>query len=101
MGALRHANQIALFDFDGEDGAFGGPDALFWGILGVLVMINVQLDARRGPRRPLDGSRGPLGLLLRALRVAGTFTTIVLLWSLWSSPGVDAWLDLLRRGLRR
>jgi D-alanyl-lipoteichoic acid acyltransferase DltB (MBOAT superfamily) len=81
--------------------AFGVPDALFWGILGVLVMINVQLDARRGPRRPGEGSRGLLGLMLRALRVAGTFTTIVLLWSLWSSPSVDAWLDLLRRGLRR
>ena len=30
---------------------FGAPDALFWGILGVLVLINVQLDARRGRRR--------------------------------------------------
>jgi hypothetical protein len=39
--------------------------------------------------------------MLRAFRIAGTFTTIVLLWSLWSSPSVDAWLDLLRRGLRR
>ena len=34
---------------------FSAPDALFWGILGVLVLINVQLDARRvrGERRPV------------------------------------------------
>jgi D-alanyl-lipoteichoic acid acyltransferase DltB (MBOAT superfamily) len=81
--------------------SFSAPDAMFWGILGLLVMINVQLDARRATRRRRDGARGPLRRMLRAFRIAGTFTTIVLLWSLWSSPSVDAWLDLLRRGLRR
>ena len=30
-----------------------------------------------------------------ALKTAGTFTTIALLWSLWSSPSLAAWLDLL------
>ena len=34
---------------------FSVPDALFWGILGVLVLVNVQLDARRQP----TGARGP------------------------------------------
>ena len=40
---------------------FTVPDALFWGILGALVLVNVQLDARRspGPRRALR--RGPAG----------------------------------------
>ncbi len=33
---------------------FSVPDALFWGILGVLVLVNVQLDARR----PRTGARG-------------------------------------------
>ena len=34
------------------------PDALFWGILGVLVLVNVQLDARKAgrPARPALGS---------------------------------------------
>ena len=27
------------------------PDALFWGILGVLVLVNVQRDARGGAAR--------------------------------------------------
>ena len=30
---------------------FTVPDALFWGILGVLVLVNVQLDARRSKAR--------------------------------------------------
>ena len=42
---------------------FGVPDALFWGILGVLVLINVQLDARAARGR----ARGPV----RAAAAAG------------------------------
>jgi D-alanyl-lipoteichoic acid acyltransferase DltB (MBOAT superfamily) len=78
---------------------FGGPDALFWGILGVLVLINVQLEARRGGRRAPDGSGAAPRLALRALRVAGTFATIATLWSLWSSPSVASWVAMIRRGL--
>jgi alginate O-acetyltransferase complex protein AlgI len=75
---------------------FSAPDALFWGTLGVLVLINVQLDARRVG----NPSRSPLRWPIRGARIAGTFTAIALLWSLWSSPSVGAWLDLIRRGLR-
>ncbi len=78
---------------------FSAPDALFWGILGFLVLINVQLDARRGARRVGGSSRSPLWSAKRAARIAGTFTTIALLWSLWSSPNVGAWVDMMRRGL--
>ena len=94
---LLHAYQS--FWLRGEWG-FGAPDALFWGILGVLVLINVQLDARRGTRKAQGPSRAPLRLAIRAARVAGTFMTIALLWSLWSSPSVGAWIRMLRRGLR-
>jgi hypothetical protein len=85
------------------------PDALFWGLLGVLVLINVQLDLHRSPilastatkGRPVE-NQSAWGLLrplvIRSLKTAGTFTTIALLWSLWSSPSVAAWLDLMRRG---
>ncbi len=38
-------------------------------------------------------------MLGRGARIAGTFTTIALLWSLWSSPTLGAWLDMLGRGL--
>ncbi|MHB1557288.1 MAG: hypothetical protein ACYC61_07400 [Isosphaeraceae bacterium] len=82
---------------------FGVPDALFWGILGVLVLINVQLDAHRPPaRRSRADTAGPSvwARMLGWLRVAATFTTIAVLWSLWSSPSLESWLGLLRRGLR-
>ncbi|AGA31463.1 hypothetical protein [Singulisphaera acidiphila] len=79
---------------------FSGPDALFWGILGALVLVNVQLDARRSRART-RASKGPLtalGHLVRGAKVAATFTTIALLWSLWSSPTLESWVDLMRRG---
>jgi alginate O-acetyltransferase complex protein AlgI len=81
---------------------FTVPDALFWGTLGGLVAVNVQLDARRHPARraPAAGGRGGAReLAVRAAKIAGTFTTIALLWSLWSSPSLGAWLDMLGRGL--
>jgi alginate O-acetyltransferase complex protein AlgI len=74
---------------------FSVPDALFWGILGALVLVNVQLDAREKPRRP-DRTVGP-SIALRAVRTLGTFVAISLLWSLWSSPSLGAWLDMFRR----
>ena len=77
------------------------PDALFWGILGGLVLVNVQLDARRPAGRSLrNAPHSPGQLAIRALKTIATFTTIALLWSLWSSPSVGAWLGMLRRGLR-
>jgi len=83
---------------------FSWPDALFWGALGVLVLVNVQVDAR-SPRRKTLGTRSaeearrPRALIARFARTAATFTTISLLWSLWTSPSVGAWLAMLRRAL--
>ena len=81
--------------------AFSWPDTLFWGILGVLVIVNVQVDARSPRRKTLgptrDAAIAPRALALRALKTAATFTTIALLWSLWTSPSVAAWLAMLRR----
>jgi alginate O-acetyltransferase complex protein AlgI len=79
---------------------FGVPDALFWGILGALVLVNVQFDARAARGRSRKGvARTPGALAVRTLQIAATFTTIALLWSLWSSPSLDAWLGMMRRGL--
>lgn len=83
------------------DWGFTLPDALFWGILGVLVWINVLGDARGRPRRRLARPElFSLENLIRLLKIAGTLTTITVLWSLWSSPSVSSWLELLHRGLR-
>jgi alginate O-acetyltransferase complex protein AlgI len=75
---------------------FSVPDALFWGILGSLVLVNVQLDAREKPREP-KRAKGPSMMALRVARTLGTFVAISLLWSLWSSPSLLAWLGLFRR----
>ena len=80
--------------------AFNGMHRFFGSLLlregcrlGVLVLVGVQLDARR-PR----GLSQPLAI--RAAKTVGTFATIALLWSLWSSPSVTAWLGMLQRGLK-
>ena len=79
---------------------FSVPDALFWGVLGALVLVNVQLDARAPRGRSRKGiDRSPRALAVRGLKVAGTFTTIALLWSLWSSPDLGSWFGMLRRGV--
>ncbi len=84
---------------------FTVPDAVFWTVLGLFVMVNVQLDARRGPaprRKAADGPR-PFAygaFAIRSLKTVGTFAVIILLWSLWNSPSIEAWLDLLSRGLQ-
>jgi hypothetical protein len=80
--------------------SFTAPDALFWGTLGALVLVNVQLDARRPRgRSPKGAPLAPQQFALRVVKTVATFTTIALLWSLWSSPSVGAWLGLLRRGI--
>jgi D-alanyl-lipoteichoic acid acyltransferase DltB (MBOAT superfamily) len=81
---------------------FTVPDTLFWTILGVLVLFNVQFDARRARvRASCQGAavHAPGQLAAHALKVAGTFTAVSLLWSLWSSPSLSAWLDMLHRGI--
>lgn len=79
---------------------FSVPDALFWGILGLLVMVNVQVDAKASRVRKAKATGfSARALALRCVKVSATLTTITLLWSLWSSPSLGAWLMMLRRGL--
>jgi D-alanyl-lipoteichoic acid acyltransferase DltB (MBOAT superfamily) len=66
------------------------PDALFWGILGSLVTVNLLLEGRRQRRAP-----SPWRARLEPLRVAGTFCLVVTMWSLWNSPSVTEWIDLV------
>jgi D-alanyl-lipoteichoic acid acyltransferase DltB (MBOAT superfamily) len=70
-------------------------DVLFWAVLAVLVVANVLHESKHGRERSL----GPAGLGLRtfvrrAVKVAATFTTICILWSLWTSASLGEWLAL-------
>lgn len=78
---------------------FSAQDTLFWAILGGLVLVNVQLDARSTRRRTLGAKaeRDARSLAVRGLKTLATFATITVLWSLWTSPGVGAWLAMWRR----
>jgi hypothetical protein len=75
---------------------FSWSDVLFWSILAALVLLNSLWEMKRGRQRKLASGyslRGALGL---ALRTAGTFACISLLWSLWSTPTITQWIGLLR-----
>jgi D-alanyl-lipoteichoic acid acyltransferase DltB (MBOAT superfamily) len=89
---LLHAYQ--MFWLQGRWG-FSVPDALFWGILGVFVLVNVQLDAREKPRKPAPSSFAKA--IVHVGKVLATFVTISLLWSLWNSPSLTAWFAMFRR----
>ena len=86
---------------------FSATDALFWGILGAFVLINVQWDAARSSRRPArslkaKGQSGKPSIADRAVLAAktmATFVTIAMLWSLWCSPTLTEWLETMGRGL--
>ncbi len=71
-------------------------DIIFWLVLGVLVTLSVWNESR-SKKKPvaktgLDSVR--LAALLAAKTVF-TFLTITLLWSLWTSDSVSAWLAML------
>jgi hypothetical protein len=72
------------------------PDILFWFILACLVVINTLYEARRGRKRTLGQQSLSVGdIAAHALRSAGTFTVMAVLWSLWSSDSIQDWMGLL------
>ena len=60
--------------------------------LAALVTVNLLLERRRPSR---SGARGRHAWLLEGLKVAATFSLIATLWSLWNSPSVTEWVDLM------
>jgi D-alanyl-lipoteichoic acid acyltransferase DltB (MBOAT superfamily) len=77
---------------------FSVTDAMFWGILGGMVLVNVQLDARRKPTAKV-ATTGVIAQARYVASICGMILSITLLWSLWSSPSVMDWFSMMRRGL--
>ena len=72
------------------------PDMLFWLVLACLVIVNTLYEAKRGRKRTLRQYSLSVGeIAALALRTAGTFTVMVVLWSLWSSDSVRDWFALI------
>jgi hypothetical protein len=71
-------------------------DILFWFILALLVAANTLYEAKRGRKRTLGQQSWSVGNIAgSALRSAGTFTIMAILWSLWSSDSIWDWISLL------
>jgi hypothetical protein len=62
------------------------------------VLVNVQIDVRAPRKRKLKNAGvTPRMIAVRTAKTLAPFTTIALLWSLWSSPSLGAWLAMLGR----
>ncbi|MGB5557647.1 MAG: SGNH/GDSL hydrolase family protein, partial [Paracoccaceae bacterium] len=78
-------------------------DLVFWFGLGIVVMINVLIETRLGRRRSLGkGVRTLRQEVIHGLKIAGTFTAICILWTIWSTPEVEdlgfIWQAVLNSG---
>ena len=70
-------------------------DMLFWAILAGLVVVNSLIELKYGRQRAITaGDISWSGALRLALQTLATFTVICLLWSLWTSESLTAWLSL-------
>jgi len=75
---------------------FTQPDMLFWFILACLVVINTLYEARRGRKRTLgQRSMTIVDIASLALRTAGTYIVMAVLWGLWSSDSIGDWIALI------
>jgi len=73
------------------------PDALFWGILGLLVAANSVYESRR-TKRPARRTGGwSLGAAsVYSLKVLGMFVLITVLWTMWGSGSIREFVELLQ-----
>ncbi len=78
-------------------------DIVFWFGLGVVVLVNVLLETRKGRQRtlvkPVRTFRDDAVL---AAKIAATFVAICVLWTIWSTPNVaeltNLWRAILNSG---
>ena len=101
---ITHAYQSFWMRMDAsmpmlEDGDLFVVDALFWGAFGVLVIVNSLFTLKRKPAAMSLGKKkrpwSTAAALRRALQIAAMFVLMCLLWSLWQSPSVGSWLEVL------
>ena len=82
---------------------WSATDTAFWAILAVFLVVNVVRETRRGRARALGR---PTAITAThawrtALATAATFTTITILWGLWTSPTFAAFFDLFQAATLR
>lgn len=71
-------------------------DGLFWGIFGVLIVINSLMQAKRKKRAALGVKAWSLPHAMKqSVKIVSMFTFMGALWSLWMSRSVDEWTGLM------
>ncbi|MGI9240947.1 MAG: hypothetical protein ACR2RV_09100 [Verrucomicrobiales bacterium] len=71
-------------------------DYWFWGILGVLVLIDNYLAEKRKKKLPSRKWNTAAAAWL-SLRTAAMFVFLCVLWSLWSSHQLSVWFGVMRQ----
>jgi len=70
-------------------------DALFWGILGIFVVINSLYESKHGRVRSLGKrSRTAYEIAAVSFSTVGTFLTISVLWGMWGSESLAQWISM-------
>ena len=72
-------------------------DALFWGLLGGMFIVNFLFEEKFGAAPVLGGNTKwtPRTFVALILRTLATFITMTLLWGLWSSDSFTQWTEML------
>ena len=71
------------------------PDILFWGLIGLFVIISSLREAKAGRTRTLGTKVWTLPeSFALALRTTGMFVTICVIWSLWTAGSLASWSAL-------
>ncbi len=74
---------------------FSVNDALFWIVLGSVMVTNVWVEYHNRQRPQRSGWRFQLQ---QALQIAATFSFMAVLWSMWSNDSLADWFSFLHTG---
>jgi hypothetical protein len=70
-------------------------DMMFWGLLGLFVVVNSIWETRHKRRRTLGAPQWSFPEAARlACQTVGTFLVLSILWSFWTSPSGKEWIAM-------
>jgi len=77
---------------------FSATDAIFWGLLGCCLVLNLLYESRKGRVRTVGASAAGPGARIRlAAQTVAMFTFMALLWAFWTSPTISGFVEMLRQ----
>lgn len=66
-------------------------DGVFWGVLGVLVILTSLREVRPTQQRRVPLRSPAAQFMWQAARTVGTFAVICVLWSIWTTESLGQW----------